>query len=915
MHQNLQNFRVFRAKARRTIRDSKRKSWKQYVSKLNSRTSIKKVWDMVRKIKGKGKSASVNHLKKNNTHVTSKKDIANTLADNFSEKSSSENYSAKFRKIKDQQEKQKLKFTSDNTESYNSKFSLTELTDALSKAHDSSPGPDDIHYQLLKHLPSSSLSILLEIYNSIWATGNIPKSWKEATVIPIPKPDKDHTDPSNYRPIALTSCVCKTMERMINDRLTWFLESNNIITNFQSGFRHQRSTNDHLVRLETFIREAFIKKEHLVSVFFDLEKAYDTTWKYGIMKDVHDIGLKGRLPLFLQNFLTDREFKVKVGSTLSELHNQEQGVPQGSILSVTLFSLKINNIVKTLNPGVDCSLYVDDFLICYRSKNMHTIERQLQQNLNNIQEWATRNGFKFSKSKTVCMHFCQLRKAHDDPVLTLDGQPIPVVEETKFLGVIFDKKLTFIPHIKKLKAKCQKALNLLRVVAHTDWGADRKILLNLYRTIVRSKLDYGCIVYGSARPSYLKTLDTIHHQGIRLALGAFRTSPADSLLVEANEPSLKDRREKLSLQFGIKLKSNRSNPTYNTVFRPNFFSLFEKKPNAIPTFGIRIAPALTAAGIKVRNIKANSVIDTPPWTLNKSEVNFSLTADKKDNTDAFIFKTKFQEITSHYPDFKHIYTDGSKDGPKVAAACVSRTQTRKCRLPDNASIFSAESQAINMALDYIEEANLSKVIIFSDSLSVLQSINNSKIDNSIIQDIILRLHNMSHKHIIFCWLPSHVGIRGNEKADKAAKSALSLQPSNLKLPYTDFKPAINKYLLNKWQLVWNTAVDNKLHSIKSTLSEWRPALRADRKEEVVLARLRIGHSFITHSYLLKGEEQPTCVPCDTPFTIKHILLHCVDFQNSRDKYFKVNTLKELFETIEIHKIFNFLKEIGLFYKI
>ena len=135
----------------------------------------------------------------------------------------------------------------------------------------------------------------------------------------------------------------------------------------------------------------------------------------------------------------------------------------------------------------------------------------------------------------------------------------------------------------------------------------------------------------------------------------------------------------------------------------------------------------------------------------------------------------------------------------------------QCRLTDNASIFSAESQAINMALDYIEEANLSNVIIFSDSLSVLQSINNSKIDNSVIQDIILRLHNMSHKQNISCWLPSHVGIRGNEKADTAAKSALLLQPTNLKLPYTDFKPAINKYLFNKWQLVWDTAVDNKLH--------------------------------------------------------------------------------------------------------
>ena len=133
LHQNLENFRVFRAKARRTIRESKRKSWKQYVSRLNSRTSIKKVWDMVRKIQVKGKSASVNHLKKNNDNghlkknndsgpelkknndnITSKKDIANTLADNFSKYSSSENYTSKFRNIKNQQEKQKLKLTSDN---------------------------------------------------------------------------------------------------------------------------------------------------------------------------------------------------------------------------------------------------------------------------------------------------------------------------------------------------------------------------------------------------------------------------------------------------------------------------------------------------------------------------------------------------------------------------------------------------------------------------------------------------------------------------------------------------------------------------------------------------------------------------------------------------------------------------------
>ena len=89
---------------------------------------------------------------------------------------------------------------------------------------------------------------------------------------------------------------------MINTRLIWFLESNGLITNFQCGFRSKRSTVDHLVRLETFVREAFIKKEHLTAVFFDLEKAYDTTWKYGIMRDLSDFGLKGRLPHFIGPF-------------------------------------------------------------------------------------------------------------------------------------------------------------------------------------------------------------------------------------------------------------------------------------------------------------------------------------------------------------------------------------------------------------------------------------------------------------------------------------------------------------------------------------------------------------------------------------------------------------------------------------
>ena len=123
-----------------------------------------------------------------------------------------------------------------------------------------------------------------------------------STVIPIPKPAKDASDPNNYRPIALTNCLCKVMERMVSNRLVWFLERTKLITPLQCGFRNQRSTTDHLVRLESFIRESFIQRQHAVAVFFDSEKAYDCTWKYGIMKYLHQAGLCGRLACFIEGF-------------------------------------------------------------------------------------------------------------------------------------------------------------------------------------------------------------------------------------------------------------------------------------------------------------------------------------------------------------------------------------------------------------------------------------------------------------------------------------------------------------------------------------------------------------------------------------------------------------------------------------
>ena len=134
---------------------------------------------------------------------------------------------------------------------------MSELKAALQKCNDSAAGLDCIHYQLLTHLPEESLYVLLKAFNHIWMTGSFPSSWREAIVIPIPKQGRDPSNPGDYRPIALTSCLCKTMERLVNTRLVWHLESHGLLTDLQCGFRRFHSTTDHLVCFGSFIRDAF----------------------------------------------------------------------------------------------------------------------------------------------------------------------------------------------------------------------------------------------------------------------------------------------------------------------------------------------------------------------------------------------------------------------------------------------------------------------------------------------------------------------------------------------------------------------------------------------------------------------------------------------------------------------------------
>jgi hypothetical protein len=209
---------------------------------------------------------------------------------------------------------------------------------------------------------------------------------------------------------------------------------------------------------------------------------------------------------------------------------------------------------------------------------------------------ATRRESTASFVISVCMLFCKLTSLHFNPELYLYANLIPVVQETKFLGLIFDNKLNFKAHIKSERSRYESFQSSESAGAYR-LGVNCAIFVILYRSHVRSKLDYGCIVFGSTRESYLQRLDRIQNATLRVCLGAFRTSSIPSLHVEVHEMPLALCRQKLTLQYVLKLKSNPSNPAYRCVFEPCSKALFDARPTAIPTTGIRMQQQLSETGI------------------------------------------------------------------------------------------------------------------------------------------------------------------------------------------------------------------------------------------------------------------------------------------------------------------------------
>ena len=418
-------------------------------------------------------------------------------------------------------------------------------------------------------------------------------------------------------------------------------------------------------------------------------------------------------------------------------------------------------------------------------------------------------------------------------------------------------------------------------------SAVKKSLLRLYDSLCRSKLGYGFQFYFSAYKTSLHELDIIYNIDLGICCGAFKTSPIKSIYVDTEHLPLDLIREELGLHYLTRIKSAPKSPSLQVFKKESNPQRFQGSRSSKP-FQIRLNEEVGDSYLKSQKIEEVDHPAIPPWLIPDASV-CKKSVVKKNASEEEI-RSKFLEHNICHKNHKKLYTDGSKSENGVGCAVIHEDEAYPAKLPDCASIFTAELTAVVAALDLVYHSSESKFVIYSDSWSALEAIKKFNSFHPLIQKVQEWLFWIScrHKSVHFCWVPSHVGIHGNEVADRKAKDAsISADVVFSKVPPSDLKRPIRSYILRKWQERWSSpllANNRKYKSIRSKIDPWLSSFNTSRRVEVILTRLRIGHTYATHNFILEGSSAPECAHCDRVLSVEHILVHCSMFLNQRRRY-------------------------------
>ena len=398
-------------------------------------------------------------------------------------------------------------------------------------------------------------------------------------------------------------------------------------------------------------------------------------------------------------------------------------------------------------------------------------------------------------------------------------------------------------------------------------------------------------------------------------------------------PPLHLRRVEQTLRYTSKIMFHPEHNTYNALhilpsIHHNHIGPSEKRSGL--TIASRKNKYSTEINYNSPDILPRHKLSVAPWLMEDKKLLFLFKHSKKLVSSEEV-QQKFLALLDEFPQFHLVFTDGSKDGTRTANAVYhsNNQQVIKTRFTQNTSIFIAELHAVLKALELIEQDELKQVIICTDSLSVVKSLGGTVPSSSLHVDIFNLHHRLSNSgtQILFLWIPSHSGIPGNEKADKYAKEALSLNDiTNITIEYNSIKCDIRTAIIHKWQIDWtNTTSTTQLRRVKPHIETWDSANRKIRQEEKVLARMRLGHTVYTHSHIYSQQDRPICTRCQHPETVKHIIIDCTKYQRRRAvmiEYCNREAIPFNLETILgdnhptlIAYLFTFLREINIFSKL
>ena len=448
-------------------------------------------------------------------------------------------------------------------------------------------------------------------------SGTVPTQWKEALVTPIFKKGDKHTA-ANYRPVSLTAVCCKLCEHLVAKSIMDHLENNNILSDYQHGFRRKRSCETQLLLFIDELAKGMCDGDQYDVAIMDFSKAFDVVPHERLLAKLDHYGIQGNTHQWIRSFLADRSQQVVVDGAKSSPAPVISGVPQGSVLGPILFLVFINDMPETIKAR--CRLFADDSIVYRPVRNTNDCEG-LQEDLNALQRWEKTWGMSFNPSKCNIMHVSRKRSPLNH-IYHLKGEPLGVVEHAGYLGVSIGKDLSWHNHISKVCAKANRTLGFIKRNIKTK---KKSVKEKAYNALVRPTLEYASTVWDPHQKHLKDDIERVQRRAVRYVEGNYDyRASVTKMREDLGWETLEQRRRKAratmcykivhslvaitSVQFTPTIVSTRGNQTkfIQIQARTNYYK-FSFFPAVIPVWNSLPAEVATAESLDQFKLKLSAV--------------------------------------------------------------------------------------------------------------------------------------------------------------------------------------------------------------------------------------------------------------------------------------------------------------------